>query len=95
MNSCMTWLDIDERRDVLGILARQEGQQPLKIEMDVTLAGLNRQNLLVGYDELAQPVYHLMEHIGGHDTIAQQFLSSPCLEGVHLFASSKWHANGE
>ncbi len=86
-------LDIDERRDVLGILARQVGQQPLEVEVDVALAGLGLKNMLVGHDELAQPVHHLIEHVGGHETITQQFLSSQCPYGVHLFASSKWHAD--
>ena len=63
-------LDSDERRDVLSILAGQVGQQPLEVEMDVSLAGLGLKNMLVGHDELAQPVDHLMEHIGGHETIA-------------------------
>jgi len=64
-------LDIGERRDVLGILARQVGQQPLEVEVDVALASLGLQNMLIGYDELAQPVHHLMEHVGGHETIVQ------------------------
>ena len=36
------------------------------------------------------PVDHLIEHIGGHNTIAQQFLSPLCPHGAHLFASSHW-----
>ena len=63
-------LDLDERRDVLGILARQVGQQPLEVEVDVALAGLGLQCLLIGHHERAQTVDHLMEHVGGHQTIA-------------------------
>jgi hypothetical protein len=81
-------LDIDERRDVLSILAGQVGQQPLEGEMHVALAGLRLQSVLIGHDELAQTVHHLLEHVGGHHTIAQQFLSPLCPCRCHLFASS-------
>jgi hypothetical protein len=64
-------LDIDERRDVLGILPGQVGQQPLKVAVHIMLAGLGLKGLLIGHHELAQTVYHLMEHGGGHKTIAQ------------------------
>ena len=30
-------LDIDQRRDVLGILAGQVGQQPMKVEVHIAL----------------------------------------------------------
>ena len=53
-------LDIDQRRDVLGILAGQVGQQPLEVEVHVALAGLGLQRVLIGHDELAQTVHHLM-----------------------------------
>jgi len=56
--------------------------------------GLGLKRLLIGHDELAQPVHHLIEHVGGHHTITQQCLSSQCPYGVHRFASSKWHADG-
>ena len=46
--------------------------------------------LLIGHDELAQTVHHLIEHVGGNDTIAQQFLSPLCPRRCHLFASSHW-----
>ena len=39
-------LDIDERRDVLGILAGQVGQQSLEVEVHVAVAGLGLQNVL-------------------------------------------------
>ena len=52
-------LDIDEGRDVLGILAGQVGQQPLEVEVHVALAGLGLQRVLIGHDELAQTVHHL------------------------------------
>ena len=58
--------------------------------MQVVLAGLGLESVLLGYDELAEPLDHLMEHIGGHDTITQQFLSPLCPHGAHLFASSPW-----
>ena len=53
-------LDIDQGRDVLGILAGQVGQQPLEVEVHVALAGLGLQRVLIGHDELAQTVHHLM-----------------------------------
>jgi hypothetical protein len=82
-------LHIDERRDVLGILAGQVRQQPLEVEMDVALTGLGLKRLLIGHYERAQTVHHLMEHVGGHKTIAQQFLSPLCPRRCHLFASTK------
>ena len=75
-------LDIDERRDVLGILAGQVGQQPLEVEVHVALAGLGLQSVLIGHDELAQTIHHLIEDVGGDETIAQQFLSPLCPHGV-------------
>ena len=61
--------------------------------MDVALPGLGLKRLLIGHHELAQTVHHLMEHVGGHKTIAQQFLSPLCPRRCHLFASSKWHVD--
>src|SRR2546422_6911224 len=40
-------LDLDERRDVLGILPGQVGQQSLEVEVHVALAGLGLQNVLI------------------------------------------------
>src|SRR2546422_5605940 len=68
-------LDINERRDVLGILPGQVGQQPLEVEVHVVLAGLGLERVLIGHDELAQTLHHLMEDVGGHETIAQHFFS--------------------
>ena len=51
-------LDIDECRNVLGILAWQMGQQPLEVEVHVALAGLGLQRVLIGHHELAQTVHH-------------------------------------
>src|SRR5215510_7797937 len=51
------------------------------------------QSVLIGHDELAQTLHHLMEDVGGNDTIAQDFLSPLCPHGVHLFASSPWPVN--
>jgi len=82
-------LDIDERRDVLGILPGQVGQEPLEVEVDVALAGLGLQRSLIGHHEVAQPLHHGGEHVGGHDTVTPQCLSPLCPRGCHLFASSQ------
>jgi hypothetical protein len=50
--------------------------------------GLGLERLLIGHDALAQTLHHLMEDVGGNETIAQQFLSPLCPHGCHLFASS-------
>jgi hypothetical protein len=63
-------LDVDSRRDVLGILSGQVGQQSLEVEMQVALDGLSLKGVWKGHDELAQTVDHRVEHVGGHDTIA-------------------------
>ena len=81
-------LDIDPRRDVLGILAWQMGQQPLEVEMHGVRVGFGHQRLLIGHDELAQTIHHLMEDVGGNDTIAQHFFAPLCPRRGHLFASS-------
>ena len=81
-------LDIDERRDVLGILPGQVGQQSLEGEVHVALAGLGLKHVLIGHDELAQTIHHLREDVGGDETIAQYCLLLLCPHGVHLFASS-------
>ena len=44
----------------------------------------------IGHDELGQTLHHLMEDVGGDETITQDFLSPLCPHGVHLFASSHW-----
>ncbi len=64
-------LDIDQGGDLLGILPWHMGQQPLEVEMHGTLAGLGLQRLLIGHDELTQTIHHLIEDVGGNDTIAQ------------------------
>ena len=64
-------LDIDQRCDVLGILAWQVGQQPLEVEVHVALAGLGLQSTLIGRNEIAQTVHHVMEHVGGNDAVTQ------------------------
>ena len=81
-------LYLDERRDVLGILAWQMGQQPLEVEMHGVLVGCGHQRLLIGHDELAQTIHHLLEDVGGHETIVPYFLSPLGPHRVHLFASS-------
>jgi hypothetical protein len=69
------------------------GQQPLEVEVNMAPTGLGLQSVLIGHDELAQTLHHLMEDIGGNDTIAQDFLSPLCPHSVHLFASSPWPVN--
>src|SRR5262249_7806305 len=46
-------LDIDQRGDVLGILAWQVGQQPLEVEVNVALADFRLQSVLIGHGEIA------------------------------------------
>jgi len=81
-------LDIDPGRDCLGILAWQMRQEPLEVEVQGVRVGLGLKRLLIGHDELAQTLHHLMENVGGDKTIAPQFLSPLCPHGCHLFASS-------
>src|SRR5262245_65344476 len=81
-------LDLDERRDILGILPGQVGQQALEVEVHVALAGCSLQHVLIGHDELGQTIHHPMEDVGGDETIAHDFLSPLCPHGMHLFASS-------
>src|SRR5712691_6061985 len=71
-------LDLDERRDVLGILPGQVGQQSLEVAVHVALAGRGLQNVLIGHDELGQTIYHLMEDVRGDETIAHYFFSPLC-----------------
>ena len=63
-------------------------QEPLEVEVHGVRVGLGLERLLIGHDELAQTIHHLMEDVGGDETIAQQFLSPLCPHGCHLFASS-------
>jgi len=63
--------DIESGRNVFGILPGQVGQQSLEVAVHVALAGLGLKPALIGHNELTQPVDHLMEHVGGHETIAQ------------------------
>src|SRR5215813_1688067 len=86
-------LDIDQRCDVLSILAWQVGQQPLEVEVHVALAGLSLESMLIRHHEVAQTVHHVVEHIGENDAITQQCLLPLCPRRCHLFASSPWHAN--
>jgi hypothetical protein len=64
-------LNIDQRRDVLGMLAGQVGPQPLEVERHVALAGRGLQSVLLGRHEIAQTVHHVMEHIRGNDAVTQ------------------------
>jgi hypothetical protein len=81
-------LHIDPCRDGLGILAWQLGQEPLEIEMHGVMGGLGRKRPLIGHDERTETIKHLMEDVGGYETIAQQCFSSLCPCWCHLFASS-------
>ena len=58
--------------------------------MHGVLSSLDLQCLLIGHDELAQTIHHLIEDVGGDDTIAQLFLFSLRPHGHHLFASLHW-----
>jgi hypothetical protein len=64
-------LDINERRDVLGILAWQVGQESYEVEIHIALASLGLESVLIGYDEVAQMVHHVVEHMGRHDAVTQ------------------------
>src|SRR5262245_40024537 len=54
------------------------GQQPLEVEVHGVLVGFGLQSLLIRHNERAQTIHHLMEDVGGHETIAQQFLLPLC-----------------
>jgi len=64
--------DIDACGNVLGIPAWHVGQQSLKVEVYVALAGLGLQHVLIRHHELCQTVNHRDEDIRGHETIAQR-----------------------
>jgi hypothetical protein len=63
-------LDIGPGRDGLGILAWQMRQEPLEVEVHGVRVGLGLERLLIGHDERAQTIYHLIEDVGGDETIA-------------------------
>jgi hypothetical protein len=86
-------LDINQRRDCLGILAWQVRQQPLEVEIHMALAGLGLESLLIGHHEGTQTVHHGVEDVRGNDAVTQQFRLPLCPRRGHLFASSKWHAD--
>ena len=81
-------LDINQRCDFLSILVLQVGQETRQIAMHMLLAGLGLKSLLIGHDEIAETVYHGVEHLGGNDAVTQQFLLTLCPRRCHLFASS-------
>jgi hypothetical protein len=54
-----------------SILAVEVGQETRQIAMHMVLAGLRRKNLLIGHDELAQPVQHGAEHVGRNEAVPQ------------------------
>jgi hypothetical protein len=58
-------LDIDQGRDRLSILAGHVRQQPLEVEMHGVLVGFGLQCLLIGHNELAETIYHLLENVRG------------------------------
>ena len=82
-------LDIDQGRNLLGILAVDVRQQPLEVTMHVALAGLSLQGVLIRHDEVAQTLHHGGEYVGGHETITQQCRAPLCPHRCHLFASSQ------
>jgi hypothetical protein len=86
-------LDMDEGGNLLGILAAQVGQQALQVERHIALADLGLQHSLIGHHEVAQPLHHGGEHVGGHDAVTQQFFSPLGPRGCHLFASLARHAD--
>ncbi len=68
-------LDLDQRRDVLGILALQEGEETRERAMHMTSAGLGLKRLLRGHDESAQTVHQGVNTLG--DTV-QSFNNASC-----------------
>jgi hypothetical protein len=64
-------LDLDKGSNLLGILAGHMGQETCQVEVDITLAGLSLERVLIGHDEIAQTVHHVMEHVGGNDAGTQ------------------------
>jgi hypothetical protein len=64
-------LDIDPRRDVLGILAWQVGQEACQVEIHIALAGLSLESVLIRHHEVAQMVHHVIEDVGGNDAVTQ------------------------
>src|SRR5438128_1602996 len=71
-------LDIDQGRNLLGILAVDVRQQALEVEVYVALAGLGPQGVLIGHHEVAQTLHHGGEHVGGYDTVPHQFRAPLC-----------------
>ena len=67
-------LDIDEGRNLLGILAVQVGQQTRQVEGHITLPCRGLQTVLIGHHEVAQTVHQGVEHVRGNDAIVQQLL---------------------
>jgi len=47
------------------------GQETCQVEVDIALAGLSLERVLIGHDEIAQMVHHVMEHVGGNDAVTQ------------------------
>jgi len=84
-------LDIDEGGDRLSILAVQVGQEAYQVEVHMAFAGLGLKRVLIGHHEVAQPVHHGVEHVGGNDAVTQQCLLPLYPRRYHLFASSIGH----
>jgi hypothetical protein len=47
------------------------GQQPLEVEVHVALASLGLQRVLIGHNEIAQTIHHVLEDVGGNDAVTQ------------------------
>src|SRR5262249_61939997 len=62
-------LDIDQCRDVLGILVWQVGQQSLEVEGHIALAGCRLKRGLVGHREVTQALNHVVKDIGGKGVV--------------------------
>ena len=64
-------LDLDEGGNLLGILAGHMGQETCQVEVDITLAGLSLERVLIGHDEIAQTVHHVVKYVRGNDAVTQ------------------------
>src|SRR5712664_3042905 len=47
-------------------------------QVQIALAGLGLQSLLIGHHEGTQTVHHGVKHVGENDTVTQQFLLPLC-----------------
>jgi|RhiMetdeSRZDD1v2_1073273.scaffolds.fasta_scaffold398988_2 hypothetical protein len=85
-------LDLDQRRDGLGMLARHVRQQPLAVEVPMALAGFRLKNMLIGHHEVTQALHHGVEDSRGNAASTPSRFLPLCPRRGHRFASSQWHA---